>query len=210
MSGARLASALALLLLAPALARTAQDTAPQSQRVEVATGLAVATFAGGCFWCMEPPFDKLPGVVSTVSGYIGGTTPDPTYREVSAGGTGHAEAVQITYDPDKVDYATLLEVFWRNVDPFAVDRQFCDVGSQYRSAIFVDGSHERELAEASRQTLQERFGKPIATTIESASTFHPAEDYHQDYYLKNPVRYRYYRWNCARDQRLEQIWGSEP
>jgi peptide-methionine (S)-S-oxide reductase len=171
---------------------------------------AVAIFAGGCFWCMEPPFDKLPGVLSTTSGYTGGRVPNPTYEQVSAGGTGHAEAVQVTYDPTRIGYAQLLDVFWRNIDPLAVDRQFCDVGDQYRSAIFPIGAEQQRLAEASKRALQDsgRFDRPIATQIVAASRFYPAERYHQDYYKKNPVRYKFYRFNCGRDQQLEELWGK--
>ncbi|QOY62520.1 peptide-methionine (S)-S-oxide reductase MsrA [Lysobacter sp. H21R4] len=170
-----------------------------------------AIFAGGCFWCMEPPYDALSGVVSTQSGYIGGSVANPTYEQVSAGRTGHAEAVKITYDPSRVDYPKLLQVFWRNIDPVAVDRQFCDVGAQYRSAIFPVNDEQRRLAEASRKALQAdpRFRQQtIATRIEPAARFYPAEDTHQDYYRKNPVRYKYYRYSCGRDRRLEEIWGK--
>lgn len=169
-----------------------------------------ATFAGGCFWCMEPPFDKLDGVVSTTSGYAGGHLKNPTYKEVSAGGTGHAEVVQVVYDPRKVTYERLLEVFWRNIDPLARDRQFCDAGSQYRSAIYYHDETQRRLALESRKRLEQsgRFGEPIVTEIEAASTFYPAEEYHQNYYQKNPVRYQFYRFNCGRDQRLEGLWGK--
>ena len=172
---------------------------------------AVATFAGGCFWCMEPPFDKLKGVISTTSGYIGGHKQDPTYKQVVAGGTGHAEAVQIVYDPSQVTYERLLHVFWRNIDPLAKDRQFCDSGNQYRTAIFVHDAEKRRLAEASKQALKQsgRFPTPIQTEIVEAGQFYPAEDYHQDYYVKNPVQYRFYRWNCGRDQRLRELWGDE-
>ena len=172
---------------------------------------ATAIFAGGCFWCMEPPFDQTPGVISSTSGYTGGNLDHPTYEQVSGGRTGHAEAVQIEYDPARVTYAHLLEVFWHNVDPVAVDRQFCDRGSQYRSAIFVSGAKERELAEESKRTLQTsgRFDQPIATQILNVTTFWPAEDYHQNYYVKNPLRYKYYRYNCGRDQRLDRIWGTD-
>jgi peptide-methionine (S)-S-oxide reductase len=176
-----------------------------------ATGdAAVAVFAGGCFWCMEGPFDVLPGVISTTSGYTGGHRAKPTYEQVSAGGTGHAEAVLVRYDPAKVDYTTLLDVFWHNVDPVAVDRQFCDRGSQYRSAIFYANDEQKRLADAAKQTLEAsgRFDRPIATTIEPAGEFYPAEDYHQDYYQKNPLRYRFYSANCGRAQRLEQLWGA--
>jgi len=171
---------------------------------------AVATFAGGCFWCMEPPYDKLDGVISTTAGYAGGPERDPSYRDVAGGMTGHAEVVQVVYDPARVDYETLLRVFWRNIDPFAVDRQFCDSGPQYRSAIFYHDESQRTAAEASLAEVAARFSETIATRIEPVDdTFHAAEDYHQDYYLKNPVRYRYYRFNCGRDRRLEQIWGGE-
>lgn len=171
---------------------------------------AVAVFAGGCFWCMEPPFDKLPGVISTTSGYVGGHVPNPTYEQVSAGGTGHAEAVKVVYDPHRVSYTKLLDVFWHNIDPVAVNRQFCDVGSQYRTAIFPIGDEQRRAAEASKRAVQAdpRFTQPIATRIEPAATFYPAEEYHQDYYVKNPVRYKYYRYGCGRDLRLREIWGN--
>ena len=174
-------------------------------------GKATAIFAGGCFWCMEPPFDELDGVASTTSGYIGGHDTDPTYAEVSSGGTGHAEAVQIIYDPDVISYEQLLEVFWRNIDPLAEDRQFCDAGSQYRAAIFYLNERQQALAEASLQALEAsgRFAEPIATEVEPAGTFYPAEDYHQDYYRKNPLRYKFYRYGCGRDQRLEELWGEQ-
>ncbi|MEO6170739.1 MAG: peptide-methionine (S)-S-oxide reductase MsrA [Lysobacter sp.] len=173
-------------------------------------GPAVAIFAGGCFWCMEPPYDALPGVISTESGYIGGHVARPTYEQVSAGGTGHAEAVRVTYDPRRIGYPKLLEVFWRNIDPVAVDRQFCDSGDQYRSAIFPIDEGQRRQAEASRAALQSdpRFRQPIATRIEATATFYPAEGYHQDYYKKNPVRYKYYRYSCGRDRRLQELWGE--
>lgn len=172
--------------------------------------LAKATFAGGCFWCMEPPFDKLNGVVSTTSGYIGGHTKNPTYEAVSAGGTGHAEAVEIVYDPAKVSYAKLLDVFWRNIDPTVRNRQFCDVGDQYRSAIFYHDAEQKRLAEASKAALTKSkpFRQPIVTEIVQASVFTPAEAYHQDYYMKNPLRYKFYRYRCGRDQRLEELWGK--
>jgi peptide-methionine (S)-S-oxide reductase len=172
--------------------------------------LAKATFAGGCFWCMEGPFDELPGVVSTTSGYTGGQKKNPTYEEVSSGGTGHAEAVQVLYDPAKVSYDKLLQVFWRSVDPLARDYQFCDHGEQYRSAIFVHDATQRRLAEASQRALekQARFRGKIATEIVPATTFYPAEEYHQDYYRKNPVRYKLYRTGCGRDRRLAELWGE--
>lgn len=172
--------------------------------------LAVATFAGGCFWCMEPPFDAVDGVVATVSGYTGGRTADPTYDQVTSGRTGHAEALRITYDPTRVDYADLLDVYWRNVDPTVADRQFCDRGNQYRPAIFFHDDEQRRLAEQSRTAIEEsgRLPGPIVVEITKASEFYPAEEYHQDYYEKNPVRYKYYRWSCGRDQRLEELWGA--
>jgi peptide-methionine (S)-S-oxide reductase len=175
----------------------------------VEKAFAKATFAGGCFWCMESPFDQLPGVISTTSGYTGGSKLNPTYEEVSAGGTGHAEAVQVVYDPAKVSYTELLQVFWRNIDPTVKDRQFCDVGRQYRTAIFYYTEEQRRLAEESRAALEKTksFPEPLVTEITAASEFYPAEDYHQDYYKKNPIRYKYYRYSCGRDERLEQLWG---
>ncbi len=173
--------------------------------------LAIATFAGGCFWCMEPPFEKLAGVVSVTSGYTGGHKSNPTYEEVSAGGTGHAESVQIVYDSTQISYAQLLQVFWHNIDPLAVNRQFCDGGSQYRSAIFYHNDEQRRLAEESKQKLEQikKFDQPIVTEIVAASTFYKAEEYHQDYYKKNPVRYKVYRTGCGRDRRLKELWGEE-
>jgi peptide-methionine (S)-S-oxide reductase len=173
-------------------------------------GQAVATFAGGCFWCMEPPFDELEGVVATISGYTGGTVPNPGYEEVSAGGTGHAEVVRIVYDPAHVSYARLLEVFWHNIDPVTANRQFCDGGEQYRSAIFVHDEAQARAAEASRDALEKsgRLAGRIVTEIVTASAFYPAEEYHQDYYRKNPVRYKFYRFNCGRDERLRELWGG--
>ena len=172
--------------------------------------LAKATFAGGCFWCMEPPFDKLNGVVSTTSGYTGGNKTDPTYEEVSSGATGHAESVEVLYDPAKISYERLLDVFWHNVDPTVKDRQFCDVGTQYRTAIFVHGDTQRQLAEASKAALAKSkpFKEAIVTPIVAATEFWPAEEYHQDYYKKNPIRYNYYRSGCGRDRRLQQLWGE--
>ena len=183
------------------------DTAYSASQSTGPTETAKATFAGGCFWCMEPPFDKLDGVTSTISGYAGGEKKNPTYEEVSAGNTGHAEVVQVTYDPKKITYEKLLEVFWRNVDPLTPNRQFCDVGSQYRTAIFYHDETQKRLAEESKKALSKRFKEPIVTEIVAASEFYPAEDYHQDYYTKNPLRYKYYRYNCGRDQRLEALWG---
>jgi len=168
----------------------------------------LATFAGGCFWCMEHPFDELKGVISTTSGYTGGKQDHPTYHQVSAGGTGHAEAVQVLFDPSVIKYQALLDVYWHNTDPTTPNRQFCDVGSQYRPAIFYHTANQKQLAEASRTALQTNVSKPLATEITAAASFWPAEDYHQDYYLKNPVRYKFYRYNCGRDQRLEALWGK--
>jgi peptide-methionine (S)-S-oxide reductase len=172
--------------------------------------LAKATLAGGCFWCMEPPYDKLPGVVSTTSGYVGGKTPNPTYEQVSAGGTGHAEAVQIVYDPNKITYEKLLDVFWRNIDPTDGSGQFCDKGNQYRSAIFYHNEEQKKIAEQSKAALEKSkpFNGQLVTQIVPATEFYPAEDYHQDYYQKNPIRYKFYRSRCGRDQRLEQLWGK--
>ena len=175
-------------------------------------GLETATFAGGCFWCMEPAFDSLEGVKSVMPGYTGGTKVNPTYEEVSSGTTGHAESVQITYDPAKVSYSRLLDVFWHNIDPLAKDKQFCDTGSQYRSAIFYHNEEQKKLALESKAALEasDRFkGKTIYTEIVSASTFYPAEEYHRKYYKKNPVRYSFYRFSCGRDDRLKEIWGKE-
>jgi peptide-methionine (S)-S-oxide reductase len=169
-----------------------------------------AVFAGGCFWCMEPPYDALDGVISTTSGYIGGSKENADYEKVSRGGTDHFEAVEIKYDPSKVSYEKLLEVFWHNIDPLDGRGQFCDKGSQYLSAIFPKNDEERALAEASKAAVAPKVGglNAIKTQILPASPFYAAEDYHQDYYTKNPVRYKFYRWNCGRDQRLEQLWGD--
>jgi peptide-methionine (S)-S-oxide reductase len=203
---------LMLATAAVALSAAAGSLAQQEASPAPDDGHALAIFAGGCFWCMEPPYDKLDGVLATISGYAGGTTVDPTYREVSSGGTGHAEVVQITYDPARVTYEQLLEVFWQNVDPLDAGGQFCDRGSQYRTGIFVHDEEQRRLAEASKQALEGsgRFEQPIVTEIVEAGPFYPAEDYHQDYYEKNPIRYKFYRWNCGRDQRLAELWGEQP
>jgi peptide-methionine (S)-S-oxide reductase len=170
-----------------------------------------AIFAGGCFWCMEPPFDKLDGVISTTSGYTGGHRKDPAYKEVSSGTTGHAEAVKVVFDPAKVSYNRLLEVFWKNIDPVAVNHQFCDYGNQYRSAIFYLNAEQKKAAMQSLQQLEKTkpFSGKITTEIVAAGTFYPAEDYHQDYYEKNPVRYKLYRYRCGRDQRLDELWGND-
>jgi len=171
-------------------------------------GQAVAVFAGGCFWCTEADFDKVPGVIATTSGYIGGTVANPTYEQVSAGRTGHAEAVEVVYDPGKVSYERLLAYYWRTVDPTVKDRQFCDTGNQYRTAIFVRNDEERRLAETSKKKVEEELKKPIYTEIAAAGPFYKAEEYHQDFYKKNATKYKFYRWNCGRDQRLEQVWGA--
>lgn len=170
---------------------------------------ATAIFAGGCFWCLEADFDKLAGVIDTQSGYTGGSLADPSYRQVSAGGTGHAESVRVTYDPAKVSYRQLVEYFWHHIDPTVKDRQFCDVGTQYRSAIFWQSDAERRIAEASRDALLASGKLPrIFTEIAAASAFYPAEEYHQDYYRKNPIRYAYYRKSCGRDARVREVWGD--
>ena len=169
---------------------------------------AVAIFAGGCFWCMEPPFDALPGVVKTTSGYTGGNVDKPSYKEVSDGKTGHYEAVEVTYDPSIVTYEKLLDIFWRNIDPFDKFGQFCDKGDQYRAVIFYRDDSQKQLAETSLQTVSGKLGvKDLATSVKPAGIFYPAEEYHQDYYLKNPYSYKFYRYTCGRDRRLHQIWG---
>lgn len=171
---------------------------------------AVAIFAGGCFWCMEAAFDYLKeeGVIATISGYTGGHVPHPSYQQVSAGGTGHAEAVKVIYDPRRISYRQLLKQYWHNIDPFDAGGQFCDRGNTYRSAIFYLNEHQRRLAEQSKKTLAERFDKPIATRIVAAEPFYRAEDYHQNYHNKNPWRYNFYVWRCGRYDRLKAIWGD--
>ncbi len=173
---------------------------------------AKAIFAGGCFWCMEPPYDKLPGVISTTSGYIGGTVKNPTYEQVSTGRTGHTEVVLVEYDPSKVTYEKLLDVFWMNIDPTVKNAQFCDHGSQYRSGIFYLDDAQRKAAETSKTALDKSkpFKQPIVTEITKAGEFYRAEDYHQDYYKTNPVRYKLYRNGCGRDARLKELWGKAP
>jgi peptide-methionine (S)-S-oxide reductase len=200
---------LRVLLVVTALAIPFGSLQAQSKP---APGLEVATFAGGCFWCMEAPFDVLPGVVSTTSGYTGGHKVNPTYEEVTTGTTGHTEVVQVVYDPRKVSYRQLLEVFWRNIDPTTPNAQFCDHGSQYRSGIFYHTEEQLRLAKASRDHIErtKSFREPIVTEITPAKAFYRAEEYHQDYYKKNPLRYKYYRANCGRDNRLEQLWGKRP
>jgi peptide-methionine (S)-S-oxide reductase len=201
----------ALLLALPVAVGVARAADTGGKTDAPAGTLASAVFAGGCFWCMEHPFDELDGVVSTTSGYIGGHTPSPTYSQVSAGTTGHAEAVKVVYDPAKVGYGRLLEVFWRNVDPLDGGGQFCDRGDQYRTAIFYETEEQRQLAEGSKQELAAsgRFDRPIVTPIVAAGEFFPAEDYHQNYYLVNPIRYKFYRHGCGRDKRLKEVWGDE-
>lgn len=195
--------------LLPAL-MALQAFALKDPRIGARERLEKATFAGGCFWCMEHPFDALPGVVSVTSGYTGGQTKNPTYEEVSAGGTGHAESVQVVYDPARIGYDKLLTVFWHNIDPTAKDRQFCDSGHQYRSAIFYHTEEQHRLALKSKDALERSkpFREPIVTEITPASEFYPAEEYHQHYYKKNPIRYRFYRTGCGRDKRLKDLWGS--
>jgi peptide-methionine (S)-S-oxide reductase len=182
-----------------------------SQEKPPPAGLEAAIFAGGCFWCMEGPFDVLPGVVSTTSGYTAGHTKNPNYHDVSAGTTGHAEAVRVVYDPKKVTYAKLLDVFWHNIDPTVKDRQFCDTGTQYRTGIYTLSPEQKRLAEESRAQLEKTkpFKGPIVTEVAAAAEFWAAEDYHQDYYKKNPVRYKFYRTGCGRDARLEELWGKQ-
>jgi len=182
-------------------------SAPQST-TQATAGEAIATFAAGCFWCAESDFEKLPGVISVTSGYTAGHVPHPTYAQVSAGGTGHAESIEVRYDPRAITYAQLLDHFWHNVDPFAAHRQFCDLGDQYRAEIFVHTPEERAEAEASKRRMQMRFSMPIVVTIADAGPFYPAEDYHQDYSRRHPVQYRFYRWRCGRDARLAAIWGT--
>ncbi|HZS10941.1 MAG TPA: peptide-methionine (S)-S-oxide reductase MsrA [Nitrospirales bacterium] len=171
---------------------------------------AKATFAGGCFWCMEEALEKVNGVISVTSGYTGGHRVNPNYEEVSAGRTGHAESVEVIYDPDKVSYAALLDAFWKNIDPTTPNAQFCDHGSQYRAAIFYHNDEQQRLAEESKRRVEttKKFAEPIVTEITPASTFYAAEDYHQDFYKKNPIRYKFYKYNCGRAQRLEQLWGT--
>lgn len=166
-----------------------------------------AVFAGGCFWCTESDFDHVGGVTGTTSGYTGGTVANPTYKQVSSGRTGHIEAVRVTYDPARVSYADLVAKFFRTVDPLDGGGQFCDRGDQYRSAIFVANAEQKRIAEAAKAAVQRELGKPVKTLILPAATFYPAEAYHQDYYRKNPVRYRFYRWNCGRDARIGEVWG---
>ena len=172
--------------------------------------VGIATFAGGCFWCTEADFDKMPGVISTTSGYIGGKVANPTYKQVSSGKTGHVEAVQVRFDPSKTNFARLLDAFWPTIDPLTPNAQFCDSGSQYRSVIFYHNEKQKEQAEASKARLESsgRFNQPIVTEILPTTQFYPAEEYHQDFYIKNPIRYKYYRSRCGRDGRLAEVWGN--
>ena len=200
----------AVAVLAAGISAGALAQSQPSGGQSTAQSTAVAIFAGGCFWCVEADFDKVPGVISTTSGYTGGRLANPTYEQVSAKLTGHAEAVEIVYDPGKVSYEQLLQHYWRNIDPTTKDRQFCDVGSPYRTAIYTHGEAQMKAALASREALEKSkpFKEPIVTEIVSAGPFYAAEDYHQDYYKKNPVRYKFYRTNCGRDARLKQLWGA--
>ena len=186
-------------------------SAPHAAIAAAGDDLAVATFAGGCFWCVESDFDTVPGVVETISGYTGGTVANPGYKQVSEGGTGHREAVQIRYDSEQVSYERLLHIFWRSVDPTDGGGQFCDRGESYQTAIFAGNEKERRLAEASKEALEQStvLDEPVVTPIEPAGEFYPAEGYHQDYYTKNPVRYRFYRFSCGRDSRVQQVWGKQ-
>ncbi|MEO6423163.1 MAG: peptide-methionine (S)-S-oxide reductase MsrA [Candidatus Nitrotoga sp.] len=210
---ARSALGIALLMLAVFAAcgqsRAQNTSAVSNDRAQTAAG--VATFAGGCFWCTESDFDKIPGVISTTSGYIGGTVLNPTYEQVSAGNTGHVEAVQVRFDPAKTNFAKLLAAYWPTIDPLTPNRQFCDRGAQYRSAIFYHNADQRQQAEASKAGLESsgRFTQPIVTELLPATTFYPAEEYHQDFHNKNPIRYKYYRYSCGRDARLKEVWGKK-
>ena len=195
----------AIIFFGAAIAAHAQAAKPAD------AAYAKAIFAGGCFWCMEPPFDKLDGVISTTSGYTGGGVKNPGYEQVSSGRTGHAEAVQILYDPKKVTYEKLLDVFWHNVDPTVKDQQFCDVGNQYRTGIFYVNEEQKRLAEDSKAQLEKTkpFKAAVVTQITAAGEFWPAEEYHQDFYIKNPLRYKFYRSGCGRDARLKDLWGDK-
>ncbi|MGH8598440.1 MAG: peptide-methionine (S)-S-oxide reductase MsrA [Gammaproteobacteria bacterium] len=205
----KMTGVLLLLALGAAHAQEIDPKAPASLPAPTAEQ-RIATFAGGCFWCMEPPFDHIDGVLATTSGYTGGDRPNPTYEQVSHEETGHAEAVQVLFNPAKVSYERLLDVFWKNIDPTAQDFQFCDAGHQYRSAIFFHDNEQKAAAEASKRALEKNkpFTGAIVTEIAAAGTFYPAENYHQDYYRNNPVRYKFYRYNCGRDQRLQELWSK--
>ena len=194
---------LAPLLAASAALAACADAAPAPQP---GTGRAEAVFATGCFWCTEADFDKVPGVISTTSGYTGGRLANPSYEQVSAGDTGHIEAVRISYDPARISYSSLVDRFFRTIDPLDSGGSFCDRGYQYRSAIFVATAEERRIAEAAKARVEQELGAEVATLILPRRAFYRAEEYHQDYYRKNPVRYRFYRWNCGREARLGEVW----
>jgi len=203
-------SKIACLILTAALGTLALAAQSGPATAPAAATPATAIFAGGCFWCLEADFDKLSGVLSTESGYAGGSLKNPTYEQVSHGGTGHAESVRVTYDPARVDYAQLLDYFWHHIDPTVKDRQFCDVGNQYRTAIFYQDEAQRRAALASKAALEKsgRFAH-VYTEVEPAGVFYPAEAYHQDYYQKNPIRYKYYRTSCGRDARVREVWQQK-
>lgn len=201
---------LAVLILSACKPDHHLTEAPENKATEkINENFEFAIFAGGCFWCTESDFDKLPGVLSTISGYIGGTAANPTYEQVSSGVTGHIEAVKVTFDNTQTNFSKLLEAFWQTIDPLTPNQQFCDVGPQYRSAIFYYGPSQKKIAEASKKALEtsRQFTQPIATEILPVSEFYPAEEYHQNYYIRNPLRYAYYRKSCGRDKRLEELWG---
>lgn len=206
-----LATTLAVAALGGGVTLVAAQGGAAAAAQAAPAGTAVATFAGGCFWCVESDFDKVPGVISTTSGYTGGSVANPSYEQVSSKRTGHAEVVRIVFDPKQVSYETLLNKFWHSIDPTTKDRQFCDSGSPYRSAIFTHDAAQAAAAAASLAALEKSkpFKEPIVTTIEAAGPFYEAEGYHQDYYKKNPVRYNYYRLSCGRDARLKQLWGEK-
>ncbi len=199
------------VVMAALIAACSASSGDNKPTAAPAAKLEKATFAGGCFWCMEHPFDQLPGVVSVTPGYTGGEKKNPTYEEVSAGGTGHAESVQVLFDPARISYEKILAVYWHNIDPTVKDRQFCDTGHQYRTAIFYHGEEQRRLAETSRDALEKSkpFKGPVVTEITPAGAFYPAEEYHQHYYKKNPIRYKFYRTACGRDRRLNELWGDQ-
>ena len=200
----------AVTLLLAGITMAVCHFASAQQPTAGSVSVAKAYFAGGCFWCMEEAFEKVDGVLEVVSGYMGGTVKNPTYEQVSAGQTGHAESVEVRYDRAKVSYIQLLEAFWRNVDPVTPDAQFCDHGNQYRAAIFYQSDEEKRVAEESKRAIEQskRFSTPIVTQLTAASEFYPAEEYHQDFYKKNPIRYKYYKFTCGRAQRLESLWGK--
>lgn len=206
--------ALSLVVVATAAPAAQEKAAPSGQAKAapaVPKGAQIATFAGGCFWCVEADFDKVPGVLGTVSGYTGGALKNPTYQTVTAGASGHREAVRIVFDPKLVSYATLVEIFWRSVDPTDGGGQFCDRGESYTTAIFANSREQKRIAEASKERLQKSAvpKRPVVTPIETAGVFYPAEDYHQDYYQKNPIRYNLYRYGCGRDARIGEVWGAQ-